>query len=211
MTTRPRGDRRRVRHERTPDAGLPAGGTIARKPMRGSSRAWPGDKTALAELYDRFSRPLYATALRNRHDPTEAQDLVHDTFIALWEKASASPPSAGPRLRGRDARPQPRDDRVRSRRRRGELLALPSPVTSATMKIPARAPDASAALGDQATRPRRRRHAARRAENAPWDWRSSADYQQEIAEKLSEPLGTVKARIRFAASSNSRGALAHRL
>src|SRR6185369_13547790 len=47
-----------------------------------------GDKAALAELYDRFSRPLYATALRIVTDPAEAQDIVHDAFIALWEKAA---------------------------------------------------------------------------------------------------------------------------
>src|SRR5687767_5428141 len=47
-----------------------------------------GDKAAFAEIYDRFSRPLYATALRVLNDATEAQDVVHDLFITLWEKAS---------------------------------------------------------------------------------------------------------------------------
>ncbi|MCX6956329.1 MAG: hypothetical protein NTV51_29700, partial [Verrucomicrobia bacterium] len=50
-------------------------------------RVAQGDKDALAALYDRFSRPLYATALRVVHDPAEAQDVVHDAFVTLWEKA----------------------------------------------------------------------------------------------------------------------------
>jgi RNA polymerase sigma factor (sigma-70 family) len=88
-----------------------------------------GDKAALAELYDRFSRPLYATALRIVNDPAEAQDIVHDAFIALWEKAahlrhaSAAAPSAWAvtLMRNRAI------DRVRSRRRRSELLAAAAP------------------------------------------------------------------------------------
>src|SRR4051794_33556496 len=48
-----------------------------------------GDKSAFAEIYDRFSRPLYATALRVVNDATEAQDIVHDAFISLWEKAAS--------------------------------------------------------------------------------------------------------------------------
>jgi hypothetical protein len=46
-----------------------------------------GDQEALAELYQRFSGPLYGTALRVLRDPAEAQDVVHDTFVTLWEKA----------------------------------------------------------------------------------------------------------------------------
>src|SRR4029077_5392485 len=48
-----------------------------------------GDRSAFALLYDRFSRPLYATALRIVSDPTEAQDILHDVFITLWEKSSS--------------------------------------------------------------------------------------------------------------------------
>src|ERR1051326_8320267 len=48
-----------------------------------------GDRSAFGLLYDRFSRPLFATALRIVSDPTEAQDVIHDVFITLWEKASS--------------------------------------------------------------------------------------------------------------------------
>src|SRR5258708_13724356 len=62
-----------------------------------------GDKAALAELYDRSSRPLYATALRVLSDATEAHDTVHDSFITLWEKPAMF--ESGPRTAS--ARPCP--------------------------------------------------------------------------------------------------------
>src|SRR5256885_11978001 len=51
------------------------------------------DRAALAELYDRFSRPLYATALRIVSDRAEAQDLVHDAFLSLWHNAAEFDPA----------------------------------------------------------------------------------------------------------------------
>src|SRR5271170_1364595 len=47
-----------------------------------------GDRDALAELYDSLSRPLYATAKYILNDASEAQDVVHDVFLALWNKAA---------------------------------------------------------------------------------------------------------------------------
>ncbi len=158
-----------------------------------------GDKAALAELYDRFSRPLYATALRIVSDPAEAQDLVHDAFIALWEKAAIFETERGTAFSWAVTLVRNRAiDRVRSRRRRSELLAASVPSDLGYHEDTAGpASDDTAALGDEArairaavaSLPLEQKHALELAF-------FSGLTQQEIAAKLSEPLGTVKARIR---------------
>ena len=155
------------------------------------------DRAACAELYDRFSRPLHATALRIVQDRAEAQDLVHDVFITLWNKAGEFDASRGSAfawavtlLRNRAI------DRVRTRRRRGDLLTASAPADLGYDEHPASADD-TAVLGDQAS-------AVRAAVAAlPAEQQRALELaffsgltQQEIAAKLSEPLGTVKARIR---------------
>lgn len=172
-----------------------------------------GDKSALAELYDRFSKPLYATALRIVNDPSEAQDLVHDAFIALWEKAAVFEAHRGTAFSWAVTLVRNRAiDRVRSRRRRADLLAESTPGDLGYQEdLAGPAADDSAALGDQA-------QAVRSAvATLPAEQRRALELaffsgltQQEIAHKLSEPLGTVKARIRRALLK-LRDTVAHRL
>lgn len=45
-----------------------------------------GDRDALGELYDRYVSVALATALRVVADREQAEDLVHDTFVAVWQK-----------------------------------------------------------------------------------------------------------------------------
>lgn len=172
-----------------------------------------GDKTALAELYDRFSRPLYATALRIINDPSEAQDLVHDAFIALWEKATVFEANRGTAFSWAVTLVRNRAiDRVRSRRRRADLLAESTPSDLGYREDNAGpVADDRAVLDDQA-------QAVRSAvATLPPEQRRALELaffggltQQEIAAKLSEPLGTVKARIRRALLK-LRDTVAHRL
>ena len=193
-------------------APIPPADDRAKTDARLVSRMAAGDKAALAELYDRFSRPLYATALRIVSDPTDAQDLVHDAFIALWEKAAVFDAGRGSAFAWAVTLVRNRAiDRVRSRRRRGELLATSFPADLGYDEDSGTAANAEAALGDQATVVR----AA--VATLPADQKRAVELaffggltQQEIAQKLSEPLGTVKARIRRGLLK-LRDALAHRL
>jgi RNA polymerase sigma-70 factor (ECF subfamily) len=176
-------------------------------------RVAQGDKQAFAELYDRFSRPLYATALRVVRDPTEAQDIVHDAFVTLWEKAGTFETNRGNAfawvvtlVRNRAI------DRVRMRRRRADLISASAPSDLGyDENVSGAIADDQAALGDQAS-------AVRAAvATLPADQKRALELaffsgltQQQIAEKLSEPLGTVKARIRRALLK-LRDSLARRL
>lgn len=172
-----------------------------------------GDKAALAALYDRFSRPLYATALRIVNDPGEAQDLVHDAFIALWEKAAVYESQRGTAFSWAVTLVRNRAiDRVRSRQRRANLLAQSTPSDLGyDQNLHGAAADDGAVLGDQA-------RAVRSAvATLPAEQRRALELaffsgltQQEIAARLAEPLGTVKARIRRALLK-LRDTIAHRL
>ncbi len=159
-----------------------------------------GDKAALADLYDRFSRPLYATALRVVNDTAEAQDIVHDVFVTMWEKAPTFESTRGSAFAWALTLTRNRAiDRVRMRRRRADLLTAAAPSDLGYDENNSGTVTDTAALGDQAT--------AIRAAVAtlPPDQKRALELaffsgltQQQIAEKLSEPLGTVKARIRRA-------------
>lgn len=48
-----------------------------------------GDRAALAELYDRYATTLLALAQRILGTRTQAEDLVHDLFIEVWQTAPA--------------------------------------------------------------------------------------------------------------------------
>lgn len=50
------------------------------------------DDQALAELYDRFGRTAYGLALRILRDETLAEDAVQDAFLTAWRRADTFMP-----------------------------------------------------------------------------------------------------------------------
>jgi RNA polymerase sigma-70 factor (ECF subfamily) len=53
------------------------------------------DDTALAELYDRFGRVAYGVALRILRDEKLAEDAVQEGFLAAWRSADRFMPERG--------------------------------------------------------------------------------------------------------------------
>ncbi len=183
----------------TPDSSMQPPGDRQTEDGALIRRMAQGDKLACAELYDRFSRPLYSVALRILNDPSEAEDIVQDVFLALWEKAGSFDTSRGSAFGWAITLTRNRAiDRLRTRRRRSTLInesfaddlpggqSSPEPDTSADLIFKEKSVAVRAALS---TLP-------------PDQFRAlelaffSGLTQQEIAGRLSAPLGTVKARIR---------------
>ena len=51
-----------------------------------AQRIRTGDREALGELYDQYASVSLAVALRIVADRGQAEDLVHDAFVTVWEK-----------------------------------------------------------------------------------------------------------------------------
>ncbi len=58
-----------------------------------------GRTSALGELYDLYASAALGTALRVVSDREEAEDVVHDAFVAVWRKIDRFDPERGS-LRG---------------------------------------------------------------------------------------------------------------
>lgn len=52
-----------------------------------------GDPAALAELYDRFSSHLLALATRILHSRQDAEEVLQEVFVHVWNKADRYDPS----------------------------------------------------------------------------------------------------------------------
>ncbi len=159
------------------------------------------DAAALAEIYDEYGPPMYALALRIVGDPTSAEDVTHDVFIKLWRSPGHYQPERGPLrhwlLRVTHNRAI---DHVR-RQHPGlvqPLSAEREDVTPARGPRVADDPTDQVLMADAATRmhkaiaqlPPAQRQAI---ELAFLDGKTHT----EIAAELSEPLGTVKTRVRL--------------
>jgi RNA polymerase sigma-70 factor, ECF subfamily len=154
-----------------------------------------GDREAFATLYDRLSTPLYSLALKMLGSEAEAQDIVQEVFLSVWNKASTFDPARGSafswtvtQLRNRAI------DRIRSRRRRGELMDAFGADLEPTGGESRSAAD-NCEISEQA---RQVRDAMGKLSDDQRNVLRLAYFegltQVEIAEKLREPLGTIKAR-----------------
>jgi RNA polymerase sigma-70 factor (ECF subfamily) len=157
-----------------------------------------GDKTAMGALYDQLSGPLYSLAHRMLGDDGEAQDLTQDIFLQLWRTAASYDPSRGSVFSWAATLTRNRAiDRIRMRQRRGELLAQAAPdLQPGALGGEA---DSAASLWVQEKAAAVRQALAGIAPDQQQAIELaffSGLTQQEIAVRLNEPLGTIKARIR---------------
>jgi RNA polymerase sigma-70 factor (ECF subfamily) len=54
-----------------------------------------GSQEALAAVYDRYAEVVYASAIRLTSDRQVAEEVVQETFLALWNRAELFDPRAG--------------------------------------------------------------------------------------------------------------------
>jgi RNA polymerase sigma-70 factor (ECF subfamily) len=155
------------------------------------------DVNAFEQLYDRHSRQVYGLVLRILQQASTAEEVVQDVFLQLWRNAAAYDAERGPfvpwllTLARNRALDHLRLKSERQRRREDQTDELP-PVTTAP-------PEYEEEI-DERRRVERVRslmggllpQQKRAIELAYFEGLSHS----EIAEKLKEPLGTVKSWIR---------------
>jgi RNA polymerase sigma factor (sigma-70 family) len=149
------------------------------------------DDSALAELYDRFGHVAYGLALRVVRDPALAEDAVQEAFLALWRSAARFVPERAKAstwiltLVHRRA-----VDIVRREepRRTEPLEAAPQPSANVTE--------------DEAWLRLRRTRVQEALRRLPDQQREALELayfggftQSELADRLGEPLGTIKSRM----------------
>ena len=150
-----------------------------------------GDDDALGALYDRFARIAYGLALRILRDRALAEDAVQDAFLAVWRSASTfaadrSKPSTWILT---FVHRRAVDLVRREERRRADPLEV------------AADPAGGAADEEAALRSKRRavQEALRRLPDEQREALELAYYggfsQSELAERLGQPLGTIKSRM----------------
>lgn len=158
-----------------------------------------GDRAAFSQLYDRLSRPLYATALQIVRDAGEAEDIIQEVFLFLWDKARSFDSARGNLFSWTVTLTRNRAiDRIRKRQRRSEILDQSIPDDHG---YTASAEETDASIGLETQENAR---AVRKAVSTlPADQQIALKLaffsgltQQEISDQLQAPLGTVKARIR---------------
>jgi RNA polymerase sigma-70 factor (ECF subfamily) len=158
-------------------------------------RVAQGDRAAFLTLYDRFSGPLYSLALKMLANEAEAEDLLQEVFLSVWNKAATFRSDRGSAFSWVVAQLRNRAiDRIRSKRRRGELLEANAPELEPTGSVTT----SSAENCEISERAREVRSAMGQLTDDQRQVLRMAYFegmtQVEIAEKLEEPLGTIKAR-----------------
>jgi RNA polymerase sigma-70 factor (ECF subfamily) len=158
-----------------------------------------GDGDAAARLYDRHARAVYSLALRIVNDEGDAEDVVQEVFAQAWRQAARYDASRG--VVGAWLLMMTRSraiDKLRSARARPDSRAVDDP--RVIDEMPAVLRDAPSRIID--------------AENARLAQRALAELpllqrlvielayyegltQREIADRLEQPLGTVKSRLRL--------------
>lgn len=58
------------------------------------------DSHALMQLYDRYNRLCFAVAYRIVNDPSQAEEVVQDAFLQVWNRATTFDLARGGNLRG---------------------------------------------------------------------------------------------------------------
>lgn len=160
-------------------------------------RIGAGERTAFAEFYDRHSALMFSVAARVLNDAGEAEDVLQETCMQIWQKAGNFDPKLGKASSWVATLTRNKAiDRIRSSQRRNRLadeagaeFAIASEVRDTANEAIHGHDKAKLIQSAIVELPAEQRRAIELAY-------FSGLTQDEIATKLSAPLGTIKARIR---------------
>jgi RNA polymerase sigma-70 factor (ECF subfamily) len=150
------------------------------------------DPSAIAELYDRYSRLLFGLIFRILKERGEAEDVLQEVFLSVWRRAESYSPSLGSPVGWLVGIARNRSiDRLRANsvRLRAMDVSFPPPLVDN--------PES------QAAREERQRDVTRALRALPAEQRTLIEEayflgltHSELAARFCLPLGTVKTRVR---------------
>jgi RNA polymerase sigma-70 factor (ECF subfamily) len=156
-----------------------------------------GESWVMAALYDRYARLVFSLAYKILNDRNIAEDAVQEVFVKVWRRARDYSPERGKFsswLTG--IAHHHAIDELRRRR----VRPIASEDETAALEIP----DSAPAPLDLAIQSLERRRITTALGAIPHDQRRAIEMayfdgltQQEIADQLREPLGTIKTRMRL--------------
>jgi RNA polymerase sigma-70 factor (ECF subfamily) len=154
-----------------------------------------GDESAMASLFDRYSKVVYSVAVRVLRDPSSAEDVLQEVFMQIWRNPDSFVATRGS-LGGWLA--------VVSRNRSIDALRRKRP----TEQVDDMALASNYNLANEAERNSLMEKARSVIVLLPTEQRKTLEMaffdgltHSEIAEITGDPLGTVKTRIRSALNS----------
>lgn len=155
------------------------------------------DRTAFAEFYDLYSTLMFSVASKILNDNSDAEDVLQEAFLQIWEKAKNFDPKLGKASSWVATLTRNKAiDRGRASQRRNRLAEEAGAEFAINTEVAGTANEAvhgheKAKLIQSAIveLPAEQRRAIELAY-------FSGLTQHEISEKLVQPLGTIKARIR---------------
>lgn len=156
-----------------------------------------GDRDAVASLYDRHARAVFSLALRIVRDQQDAEEVVQEVFAQAWRSAGRFDTGRGAVVAWLLMMTRSRAiDRVRARRGDGKRVGDDDFL--AQMPDVGMAPDLSVLTSERVS------HVRAALAALPLMQRMAIEMafyeglsHHEVAERLEQPLGTVKTRIRL--------------
>jgi RNA polymerase sigma-70 factor (ECF subfamily) len=179
------------------------------------ARVGTGDQQAFAAVYDRHAQTLYGAVMRYLRDPAAAEDVLQETFVALWTRSGSYSPATGSLISWLLTIARNRAiDRLRAASRRPMVVGISPPSSDGSESDLEGMLALGQPVGSSATAEEPEDFAERRwiravvrtaIDGMPEDERRALELayddqltQSEIAERLGWPIGTVKTRTRRA-------------
>jgi RNA polymerase sigma-70 factor, ECF subfamily len=163
-------------------------------------RASEGDARALEVLYDRYSRVVFSFALRIVGDSQVAEEVLQEVFFRAWQQGSAFTSTRGSFITWLlSITHNMAIDEVRRRRRRPQKADSEDPES-----VLAAVADTGTDVEEEVWLGSLRETIVEALESLPPPQREAIELayfqgltQREIAERLGDPLGTIKTRMRL--------------
>jgi RNA polymerase sigma-70 factor (ECF subfamily) len=158
-----------------------------------------GDVASFEALYDRYSSTLYAVLLRILGNPEDAQEVLQEAFVKAWTNARMFDAARGSEVAWLISIARSRGiDRLRSRKVRTDRE------NDAGREVSIRATHVHSTGADMAIQSQERIAVRGALAELPVAQRKALELayfeglsQTEIAERLQEPLGTIKTRMQL--------------